>query len=190
MPAAAQFAADRGMVDAGAEGMTHRTPNRSCNRYPTVQRADRRRKHGKAVDAICGAVDRIDCPYAILAAAGTLLHFLADDVMAREAFCKPRPDQGLDTVVDLGDGVTQAAQRTRRAGFLAHGNAAIGRRDFGACERGKLDRHALDIVEILENVCIRRRQRLYCFIYHWRSSARLDAAPAPEFARVQGRTTK
>jgi hypothetical protein len=74
-----------------------------------VQHADQRRKHGKAVDEICGAVDRIDGPYAILAAAGTLLHFLADDVMAREAFCKPRPDQGLGTVVDLGDGVSQAA---------------------------------------------------------------------------------
>src|SRR5262245_15376345 len=171
--------------------MTQRAPNCSCNRYPTVQHADRCREHGKAVDEICGAVDRIDCPYAILAAAGTLLHFLADDVMAREAFRKPRPDQGLDTVVELGDGVAQAAQRTRRAGFVAHGkNAAIGRNDFGARERGKLDRHVLDIAEILENVCIHRRQRLYCFIYHWRSSARLDAAPAPEFARVPGCTTE
>ena len=111
--------------------------------------------------------------------------------MAWEAFGKPRPDQGLDTAVDFGDGVAQAAQCTGGAGFVAHGkNAAIGRDDFGTRERGKLDRHVLDIVEILEDICICRRHWLNCFIYHRRSSERLDAAPAPEFARVPGRTTE
>src|SRR5262249_61841430 len=104
---------------------------------------------------------------------------------------KPRPDQGRDTGSDLGGGVGEAAHRPRGAVFVAHEkNAAIGRNDFGARQCGKLDRHVLDIVEILENVCIRRRQRLYCVIYHWRSSARLDAAQAPEFAKVPGRTTE
>ena len=111
--------------------------------------------------------------------------------MAGEALRKPRPDQSLDAAIDFGDGVAEAAQRTRGAGFIAHGkNAAIGRDDFGTRECGELDRHVLDIVEILEGLCIGRYHWLNCFIYHRRFSAQLDAAPAPEFARVPGRTTE
>src|SRR5262249_18131991 len=101
-------------------------------------------------------------------------------------FEKRPQNQGLDREIDRGGGVTQPDKRTRRAGFVAHGkNAAIGRNDFGARERGKLNRHVFDIVEILENVCIRRRQLLYCFIYHYLSLALFRTAGCGADTRIR-----
>ena len=115
-----------------------------------MEHADRCREHRKAIDEIGRAVDWIHGPHAVLAAARTLLHLLADDVVRGKLFCETGANELLDMTIDLRHRIAHA-EFPRVTGLVAHGeNAPEGSDDFGPCQRRKLDGHVLYVVQIMD----------------------------------------
>ena len=108
----AKFATCAGMIDAGPQRVTGRAPHGPHNGPSAPQDANRSGEHGKAIDEVGRAVDRVDSPHTVMRASRALDHFLPDDIMSGKSFSHPAADQGFNALIDFGHRI--APQRLLR----------------------------------------------------------------------------